>query len=276
LLNFSQQAPASSPQIEGGQQQQVNRPAALTPQQAEEARRIARAEKAKRLNLSPSEVNLTSQEAKAAKAAFREKLAKGEISPSQTPPTKPSNPPSKNNSSKNGTKGSTTGNILPPAPQNQKEEKKKVGVQLDKTGSRATAKTKLDNLRRTTLRSLPSAIDDCRVLHLIAYGNHFNRLARQWEEYQKTYESSGMLNPLRGLPAPSDLPSPLQQLMMDGKKGLREQNDSPGTYVLQSELGASFWNQDRPSEACPDSLRRALSEEEKGAFERAAVAAQKV
>jgi hypothetical protein len=268
LLGFNQ-APAASHQGVGSAaiatvpSQQIK----LTPQQADEAKRIARAQKAKRLGLSPNEVNLTPTEAKAAKATMRESLAKGTPFAGLAPPTKPSrDSPADNNRREKETvspaKNTLQGKTAPTEP-------KKVGVQADKTGSRATAKTKIDHLRRTTLRSLPVAIDDCRVIHLIAYCNHFNRLARQWDEYQKTYESSGMLNPLRGLPAPLTLPERLQSLVRLGVRGLREQSDSPGTYILQSDTGGSFWNQDRPSEVCPDSLKEPLSEEDLEAFDRA-------
>lgn len=186
-------------------------------------------------------------------------------------PTKPS---SKGDSSGNNQKKSSKEEKVPvkqepSPPQGAPKEKKKVGVQLDKDGSRATAKTKLDNLRRTILRGLPSALDDCRMLHLVAYSNHYNRLRRQWEEYQEAYQPSGMLSPIRGFAAPEALPKDLFDLLEEAKGKLKEQSDSPGTYSLQAENGASFWDKERPSKDCPEFLQKPLTEEQLGAFEKA-------
>jgi hypothetical protein len=259
----------------GGSQVPVQGKIALTQKQAEEARRLARNEKAARLKLKPQEVNLTTPEAKQAKAAYREALLKGTPlnkveflkNDSSTKPLSSAAP--SGNSQKESKKEKVPAKQELSPTQKAADGKKEVGVQLDKTGSRATAKTKLDNLRRTTLRGLPSAIEDLRLLHLVAYVNHYNRLARQWEEYQKTYQSSGMLSPIRGLPAVNTLDERLQSLIQEGVKGLRMQNDSPGTYILQAENGASFWERDIPSKDCPAILQKPLSEEDKVLFDKA-------
>lgn len=242
----------------------------LTKEQAEEARKVAKEAKAKKLGLSPKEVNLTPQEAKDAKAQYRKRLVSGATAP-KTGPTAGGNDSTKKNKKVPSLVTTVTGEDLSetfpakldegvsPRPLSS-DSKKKVGVQQDKSGSRATAKTKIDNLRRLTLRSLPTALDLPSALHLVAYANHRSRLSRQWEEYRRTYESTGMLDPLRGLPDPWLLYKTRKFLALV-TKDLREQNDSPGTYILQSEDGGSFWDRDKPSLACPSYLKDLMPEE---------------
>jgi hypothetical protein len=230
----------------------------LTKKQAEEARKNARVEKAKRLNLSFKEVNLTSEEAKEAKAAYRRKLQSDASNNNSRPKTVTS--PSKPSVTTPPTGGVKTSkeevdDNSRQSPPKKESQKQSVGVQLDKTGSRATAKTKIDNCRRSALRGLPTAIENAQLLHLVAYFNHIVKLTRQWAEYQRVYQDSGMLNPLRGLPLLSSCP--LAAIALEGAvtaAALRQQADSPGTYILQSDGGASYWDRDRPSSTCPDAL----------------------
>jgi len=226
----------------------------LTKAQVEEAKRVAREEKAKSLGVSPREINLTSQEAKDAKTRFREKLLTGKY-PVSIPPK------GGNGSEKKKKDPSTDGSVSPPQGKLESPtSKKKVGVQQDKTGSRATAKTKIDNLRRLTLRSLPIALESPSALHLVAYANHRSRLSRQVDEYRSLYQESGMMDPLRGLPDPW-LGNFTRKYLSEVTKDLREQKDSPGTFVLQNDNGGSFWDRDIPSMECPSVLREGLPEE---------------
>jgi hypothetical protein len=254
---------------------------------------VAREKKAKRLGISPSEINLSPAEAKEAKTAMRKKLSSGgQDRPAEARAPKVENIQLKSVPSKSPAPPASLEKVpkpkVPlPAPaftrpdmikrsggvNSQKEEellgnedalsdpdmsgsviKKKVGTQLQKTGSRATAKTKIDNLRRLTLKSLPTAVIDPVMLHLVAYGNHRNRLARQYQEYKNLYEDSGMLDPLRGLPPLSSLPRSILRAWIEATESLRESHDSPGTFILQTESGGSFWDKEKPSEACPKSL----------------------
>lgn len=263
----------------------------LSKAQVGEAKQLARSVKAKKFGVSASEVNLTSEEAKEAKARFRDLVYQGKdpkkswgndlpVQPGNPSPQNPSNSknsgppqtsplksvlPSQQGSVPQATQQRTyvnptgKGQVDKPDPQTAK---KQVGIQLDKTGSRATAKTKVDNCRKNCLRQFPLAMDEPTVLHLMAYANHRNRLARQWEEYQKTYEYSGILDPLRGLPDPWKQPKTSEKLRyIVATLGLREQFDSPGTYILQSEDGGSFWDRDMPSALCPEILKAPLGHE---------------
>jgi hypothetical protein len=247
--------PSTAPESPRGSARNI----ALTPKEAEEAKRLARIAKAKAKELTPKEVNLTPQEVKIAKAQYRERLQASSSQPrvpisgnvSQVRKRSPPPPTTVGD----GGKPPTSEKLETPT--SSEIPKKKVGVQQDKSGSRATAKTKIDNLRRTTLRSNPIALDLPSALHLVAYANHRHRLLRQWEEYCKIYESSGILDPLRGLPDPWK-GTKVRNYLSLVSAGLREQSDSPGTFILQSDSGASYWDRDKPSEACPDLLQKAI------------------
>lgn len=226
-----------------------------TQREIREAKRRARSVKAKTLGLSIGEVNLTSAEAKEVVRSLRGSGGSSRgasTSSGQVPfPSSLPNPLLK-------TAGS--------GPEEKKEgngNRKPVGVTQKPSGARSTAKTRLDNLRRNCLRQSPVAVADPTGLHLLAFCNHRNRLMRQWEEYRRTYQDSGMLNPLRNLPDPRELPKTSQFLEALLKQvSLAQQANSPGTFVLQTESGASFWNRDLPDEAnCPSPLRQSLPAE---------------
>jgi hypothetical protein len=220
----------------------------LTKEQAEEARKEARAAKAKRLGLSPNEVNLTPKEAKDAKAEMRMRVAgraPGSVIPTlSTPPATSSIPQQK------------TGSVVKLTTDGAKALQAlslRSGSQVHGR-SRATAKTRLDNFRRNCLRTAPQSLVEPVILNLVAYWNHFVRLSRQWDEFKDQYSDYGLLNPLRDLPNPLLLPETKKILVKDVFPLLREQSDSPGTYALQSDTGASYWDRDRPGPACPDFL----------------------
>jgi hypothetical protein len=249
----------------------VSQPASaikLTKEQAEEAKRLAREEKARKAGLKPSEVNLTPAEAKNAKAQMRKRLAAGETVVSLTKPSANNNKLTTKSASKSGVNPSVASAPGPktkssPSTPSLKEEieevtgsgkkPKPVGVQNEPTGDRATAKTRLETARRNCLRNSPASQEDPTVLHLVAYSNHFTRLLRQWTQYQTDYEIGQMLDPTRNLLNPFTLPK-TRGLLEKAVRGLRQQGDSPGTYILQSDDGSTFWDKDKPSRACPHSL----------------------
>lgn len=233
------------------------RPLSLTKEQAEEARRLAREEKARRLKLSLREVNLTPKEAKDAKAAMRKKLEAGErvITPSPVKAEKveaiaPANPsPPVSAPPKNGE-----------SVQERKISNPERSVDSPKSGLRATALTKLKGCRKMCLQTTPLALNEPKVLHLIAYHNHFNRLVQQWDSFQQSFELYGLRNPLRDLVNPSRFPKVKSFIEATASEcGLREQVSSPGTYILQVE-GRSYWDRDMPSADCPRALSQDLPE----------------
>jgi hypothetical protein len=259
----------------------------LTPQQVKEAKREFLRLKAQRLKVSPSEVNLTPEEVKTAKANFRKSLSGRSQSIDREPkaPKDSNKKPKKSGKSKEKVPLSPSGSESDwmdslseediSSGKKEVKERKKVGVQEDKTGSRATAKTKIDGCRRACLRALPTSIDGCTFLHLVAYLNHRVKLENQWNQYQEAYEPSGMLDPTRGLPSANDFPMSLMNDLKKSLSGLEEQSSSPGIFILQDlESGASFWDRDMPSKHCPDFLRKPLTEEQLGQFEYASKQAQ--
>lgn len=214
---------------------------ALTREQADKAKELARIEKAKRLGISPREINLTPTEAKEAKRQFLQSLVSG----THMAPAPTSTPVRVEGVAEATPKQQVTGS------------KKQVGLRMDPTGSRSTAKTRIDNFRRAALRAFPPAVSDPVGLHLVAYANHWTRLFSQVQSYRNTYEDSGMLDPMRGLPDPKSL-FETKKLLLKLVQGLREQSDSPGTYVLQTDIGGSYWNRDQPSADCPSNLTQRL------------------
>lgn len=226
--------------------------AALTREEVEEAKKVARRDKAKKFGLKESEVNLTPAEAREAKAAFREMKAKGNIPLASPKASKEEVKPHPSSAPKAPSQSTEAPKISEP----------ERGV---KTGTRATAKTKLDNVRRLCLRSNPAALETPCGLHMVAYANHFSRLKSQWDAYRSQYADTNMLSPLRGLPNPTK-PGLINDYFQDLVKGLRQQSDSSGTFVLQDENGGSYWDKDEPSEHCPADLRRSIPVDVLGAL----------
>jgi len=215
----------------------------LTKAEMDRVKKEARESKARRLGLSPSEVNLTPKEISDAKAEARRKR------PLQGSPT-PSTP-----SQKVGALSKGEVNL----DNSRKVDKPDRRVESMKTGLRATALTKLKSCRNMCLLALPNKLEDPRLIHLVAYSNHFNRLSHQWKAFQESYETHSMQNPLRELPDPWKLPLS-GFLLTEATKGLKIQPDSPGTFILQSDQG-SFWFRDLPSKVCPAELSEPLSKE---------------
>lgn len=233
----------------------------LTKDQAKAAKESARAKKALRLGVTTREVKLTSQEVKQAKSEARALLVneyfhspKGSSSPLQS-------------SSSSGEE-----DYSPPQSRRVKKERResvsparnsptvRARTVSEKSGSRATHKTKLDNIRRLCLRMSPLSCERPTLLHLIAYENYRNRLEYQWKEYRQLYEPTGILSPIRGLPSARSLSS--LRLLYEGTiSRLRESSDSPGTYILQDTDGSSFWERDNPSRNCPEFLKRRIPED---------------
>jgi hypothetical protein len=257
----------------------------LTKEQVEKATSIARAEKAKRFGLSPKEVMLTSQEAKDAKARYRLMLSDAS---EKTSGPKSTLPPRSYSIDSNANVGAVpkgkeeVKSTSAPSPQVtlptkktaeavfSEGGKKPVGVAKEPEGSRATQKTRIDNIRRLCLKAFPLAVIDPTVLHLVAYANHRARLSDQVSKYRSAYADSGIKDSLRGLPDPWEKTfcPESRRLLEEVTVNLRTQPDTPGTFVLQSADGGSFWNLERPSLVCPPELAAPLPEAILGEFER--------
>jgi len=224
-------------------------PVQLSADQVAEAKRIARKEKATKLGLGPSEVNLTSDEVKLAKKAFRERLQQGESIPLTVS--------SRKSKKEKGNKGE---NISPPpsptqSPQLQKPASSQSGIE----GLRSTMKTRLETVKRLTLRHHLAAIRNPTNLHLLAYRNHWVRLQEQWVSFQGGYNTSNMKDPFKDLPDP--FKGDLNDYVMKISAGLKTQSSSPRTLVLQNEDGQSFWDKDQPRiGVCPDILVRPVDD----------------
>jgi hypothetical protein len=68
------------------------------------------------------------------------------------------------------------------------------------------------------------------------------------------------MNPLRDLPNLGSLKRSAT-LISQATNRLKEQPDSPGTFALQNDNGGSYWDRDKPGEACPDFLKAELPQE---------------
>jgi hypothetical protein len=238
------------------------KPAGLTKEEKKEAKEQFRIEKAKRLGLSPKEINLTPSEAQEAVKRYRH---------------------NDNSSSKPVVKDGKKENIPSfPPPREAKAERQpdsgKTGKEASSkedpagNGERSTSKSRLDNFRRIALKTLSSAIADSTVLHLFAYSNARRRLNAQWIEFKRKYTSKGLMNPMRNLPDPWDLPR-LGKILGSAVRLLKVQKDSPETYVLMDENARSYWDRDRPdTDLCPPDLQRELDSDEKSEFSDAASA----
>lgn len=236
-------------------------PVGLTKEEKKKAKEQYRVEKARRLGISPKELNLTPSEAQEAIRNYR-----NNVNSASVPET--------------GKVGKQENILASPPPRDanfekQKESGKTGGKDSSKKnptgdGERSTSKTRMDNFRRIALKALPSAIAEPTVLHLVAYSNARRRLASQWVEFQKKYTSSGILHPMRNLPDPWSLPN-LGKILEEACRLLTVQKDSPDTYVLMDENSRSYWDRDRPDiDRCPKLLQRELSSAELAEFSVAA------
>jgi len=217
------------------------------------AKVIARKEKAKKLGISEKEVNLTSAEVKEAIRRLYQQSA--------------SKPPNISGGTSSLPQAERVSDLKP------KESVKAMppsAKEVGGSGDRQTVKTRIDNFRRSALRAAPAAIADPTNLHLVAYSNSYRRLAGQWEFFKTKYGSEGLKDPLRGLPDPWFL-AISRDLLVSVTANLRQQSDSPGTFILQDAEGGSFWDRDMPHQVrCPELLKKPLSREVYDALEGAA------
>jgi hypothetical protein len=245
LMEFSQ-TPASSFST-NDPSNKVNQQVQLTREEVESAKRAALADKARKLNVKPREVNLTGPELKQIKAEALTKKTRGlPIGNSlNSPPSSKADPPLKGEKKqieKNPNKG-----VSKPAT--------KVENHVDP--ARQQARVKLSNLRSRALKMSPVAAVEPTWLHLLAYYNYYLRLAKDWNDFQTHFdlnESGGAVqNPLRGLPDISEVPEVLRYFEVL-RSTLKEQTDLPGSFSLQTDHGDSFWDRDIPSLVCPKTL----------------------
>jgi hypothetical protein len=218
----------------------------LTKAQLSQAKKEAKAEKAKRLGLTLSEVNLTSQEVKAAKDAYRSKLSLGGGAVAQAAVSSPKDKGSASSGSKKKQKEKA------PAPE---------GAETTDP-ERQKLKNRIDTVRRNLLRTAPWLIESPTLLSLVAYQNGRIRLSKLWFRLSSNYDLKGARNPLRGLPDLDTIPYSAQILSEAREKYLIRDPSDPDLYVLQTLEGDSFWDGDRPSEACPNALRKSIPKDE--------------
>jgi hypothetical protein len=225
-----------------------NRIQRLTAEQAKEAKKIGRQEKAERMGVSASEVNLTPEEAKKAKAAFLDRLrsGKGESHHQNRKKSEKSNasPPPGKQTPSSDTK-------LP------KGTASKEGSNSD-GGSRKTFVTRLKDARRAAQHAMLSAIENPCNLHIVGYWNRFVKLEEAFEALKNVgHDMTHLADPFRGLVKIRDNDKLSEYFSKVVKvAGLQTQTDSPGIYILQSQEARSFWEKDRPSTTdCPAILQ---------------------
>jgi hypothetical protein len=218
----------------------------LTKAQLNQAKKEAKAEKAKRLGLTVSEVNLTSQEVKAAKDAFRSKLSLGGEAVAQAAvlPAKDKGSASSGSKKKQKEKAPAPEGVGAADPERQK------------------LKNRIDTVRRNLLRTAPWLIESPTLLSLVAYQNGRVRLSKLWFQLSSNYDLKGAKNPLRGLPDLDTQPYSAQILNEARSNYLIKDPSDPDLYTLQTPDGDSFWDGDRPSEACPLPLKYLIPKDE--------------
>jgi hypothetical protein len=227
----------------------VAREISLTPEEKKKALELAIGLKAKRMGVTPSEVNLTSSEAQEAvqRHVFELNLGKESWNVKKNSFSQSASPSDK----KSEKKPEFVGSKFHPS----KETSSKTSTPV---GDKSTAKTRLASFRRIALRAVPPAVADSTVLHLVSYSNARRRLKNQWKVYQESYGSSGISNPMKGLPNPWNLPL-CGKILRKVSPILRVQMDSPETYVLMDENSRSYWDRDKPNlEVCPAQLQQFL------------------
>jgi hypothetical protein len=222
----------------------------LTKEEAKRVKEVARAQKAKGKGLKASEVNLTSKEAQDAKAAARKALSQGKSLDDYLGKLPTTAAPGAIKDSLGSSPSSNSKKVLKP---NRK-------VDSQKDGLRSTAITKFKGCRKSCLQTQITAVNDPRILHLVAYNNHCVRLSNQWDAFCQAYEQDGLRSPLRGLPFIPKL-SKCNEQMKSVVGLLREHKETPGTYILQNLEGQSFWTGDKPSVVCPQELLAGIPEQ---------------
>lgn len=235
----------------------------LTKEEKKEAKNLAKKAKAKRMGLSPSEINLTPTEVQEAIRNFKSS-SKNELKVEKSGGSQASKP-SVSKESKAEKKIGTKESAVAETSVGQHPEINPSGP----SGTRTSQKIKMDNLRRLAQRAVPSVITDPTVLHLIAYSNARRRLALTWDRYRSQYTVNDNQNPMKGLPDIADLENS-QELLDREIKSLKSNTEFPGIYLLCDDQSTSYFDRDKPNESvCPKSLLLPLSSDVLSEFEEA-------
>jgi hypothetical protein len=240
-------SPSSASSSTSSSKDQIEK-VSLSADQKKKCLEQAKKAKAKRMGLSPSEVNLTSTESKEAVRNFKQALQKGEkVVNNNTSSPKPATETKKEKEKKAPEVNSPPKTEPPPEGNNSSDS------------GRSTAVARLGSFRRVALKQIPTAVADPVFLNLLAYHNAVRKLTLEWLSFKKKYISSKMLNPLRNLPPPMDLRFCGDHIRrLESALSLRK-DASTETYILMDENSLSFWDRDRPdSSACPPALQEAL------------------
>lgn len=245
----------------------------LSKVQAAEALKLARIEKAKKFpGASEKDVALTTEEANKARHWMRVKLGKEQSQLAAykqrvvpVPEPKKEISPDAEGSKKSSKTSKTANNAILDVQQNildvQKKPTKASGSKV--SGSKKTAYTRIREERKRCIHQSPSSQTDPKGIHLVAYSNHYLVLARQWELYRSRFDdAANRQSPLRGLinPAEDPIGSFLANLIKEAR--LEPHSGAPGVFILQDlTSGYSYWNKDKPNEACPRALKEPLPKE---------------
>jgi len=253
-FSFSQESVAVAKQSSPSSQSEK-----LTKEEKQKAKTAAREAKARRLNLSPSEINLTKAEEKqAVDEALRRKVNGQSVIPN-----------SQKTNSGGGSRGTKSKQDRQPVPTKLEqvtitvapaaEDLEDLDQGLAAKGARATQKTRIESLKRNLVRSNPAGKEHPTVLHLVAFANAYSRLRTQWESFQQRFNTDNMKDPLEEIPDPFRQPK-CSSVIQVATRDLGKQTDSQNTWILQDE-GKSFFDRDRPSDVCPPILALVLSPE---------------
>jgi len=219
----------------------------LSSEEKKKAKAEAKKAKAKRLGLSISEVNLTGVEIQAA--------ISGAMRREENSPPSPSSQDLVNK-------------VPEKKAPSESKARKPANIPKDVSGSRATAKTRLDTARSTALRSLPCRGDP--KLKILAYVNDYNRLVSQWLTFKENFEEGSMLNPIRGLPDPFESELVKEFFQETANSGVRMSDiglKKGPIFVLQDVHGGSYWDQGKPSSHCPKPLQEEIPDKLAGVFD---------
>jgi hypothetical protein len=228
----------------------------LTPEEAKQAKAVARERKAKRLGVSVTEINLTPQEADAVRAEFRALIERGEKLPSAKEVRSGSLKSEKQQPEKKTF-------LVTGLPQRMDSPLRKQATPDAGSSSpkgEDTAWTRVKGAKTDCMRNFPIKIENPCGLHLVAYTNCFHRLQYHWEKYRIEFpqDASSKKNPYVNLADPEGKELPKTRNYLEGLTlGLRQHVNQPFvTWVLQDEDGRSFFDKGRPSvEHCPEILR---------------------
>jgi hypothetical protein len=211
----------------------------LTREEKAEAKKLYREAKAKRLNLSASEINLTSEEVKAAFSSFRKS---GPLALKTTLVETP----------------------LPGSPPIKKQEEKVSPKPVAKATSRKdptlVAKDKaisdLRSFRKIVDRVNPINMKSPKYLHLCGYLNYRHRLGKKWASYSNQFKTSNSSeNPLIDEFHPEGLGDHWEKILKTIEdSGVVKDSEDPELYLLSDSKGNSWWDGGEPNSTCPESL----------------------